>query len=106
VDVYGASTKGNILLQVLDVGPGTIRQAIDRSPAKWGRYTVTGIPIVGEEQGKVDLAAAWLVPIWQFRESVLLREQDYLAQGGTLIFPLPVCEIIRRTWGDWDRRKA
>lgn len=98
VDVYGASTKGNILLQVLGLGPTEIRQAIDRSPEKHGRLTVTGIPIVGEEQAKADPAPVWLCPIWQFRESVLRREVWYLERGGTIIFPLPQCEIVREGW--------
>lgn len=99
IDVYGASTKGNILLQVLGIGPALVRQAIDRSPAKAGCYTLTGIPIVDEaalEPGaEADL---WLCPIWQFRESVLRRNRWFLDGGGTILFPLPACEIVQQTW--------
>jgi hypothetical protein len=95
IDLYGASTKGNILLQVLGLGPAEIRQAIDRSPAKDGYYTITGIPIVLEEQGRGAPADVWLCPIWQFRESVLARETAYLAQGGTIVFPLPQVEVVQ-----------
>jgi len=98
VDVYGASTKGNILLQVLNLGPRQVRQAIDRDPLKCGHYTITGIPIVGEEQAKVEPADLWLIPVWQFRESALQREAWYLEQGGRMIFPLPVVEIVAETW--------
>lgn len=98
VDVYGASTKGNILLQVLGVGPERIRQAIDRSSAKHGHYTITGIPIVGEAQAREDPAQLWLIPIWQFRSSVLKREQWYLERGGRMIFPLPAVEIVAADW--------
>lgn len=99
VDVYGASTKGNVLLQVLGIGPSQIRRAIDRSPEKEGSMTITGIPIVGETEGREDPAPMWLSPIWQFRESVLARERWFLEQGGTIVFPLPQVEIVRRTWG-------
>lgn len=98
VDIYGASTKGNILLQVLGVGPKQARQAIDRSPQKDGLLTITGIPIVGEEKGREEPADLWLSPIWQFRESVLKREAWYLAQGGTIIFPLPQVEVVKADW--------
>lgn len=98
IDVYGASTKGNTLLQVLDVGPGMVRQAIDRSPQKTGLLTITGIPIVGEEQGRQEPADLWLSPIWQFRESVLRREAWYLEQGGTILFPLPHTEVVKAGW--------
>lgn len=96
VDLYGASTKGNILLQVAGLGPEQIRQAIDRDPTKDGRYTVTGIPI-GDEEATKDgpPAMARLIPIWQFRPSVLERNQAYLARGGSLIFPLPRVEIVQ-----------
>ena len=98
VDVYGASTKGNILLQVLGLGPEQIRYAIDRSPEKHGLLTITGIPIVGEETAHLGPADIWLCPIWQFRESVLRREAWYLEQGGTILFPLPAVEIVRASW--------
>lgn len=98
VDCLGASTKGNILLQVLDIGPKQIRQAIERDPQKFGQFTLTGIPIVGEEQGRVEPADLWLVPIWQFRESALKREAWYLQQGGRMIFPLPVVDIVAESW--------
>lgn len=96
VDVYGASTKGNILLQVLELGPKQIRQAIDRSPEKVGTLTMTGIPVVSEAQGRADPAGLWLTPIWQFRESMMRREQWYLEQGGTMLFPLPRVEVVRQ----------
>jgi hypothetical protein len=95
VDVYGASTKGNILLQVLGVGPAQVRQAIDRSPEKVGRYTITGIPIVSEETARIEPADLWLCPIWQFKDYMLQRERWYLEQGGVILFPLPHVEVVR-----------
>jgi NDP-4-keto-2,6-dideoxyhexose 3-C-methyltransferase len=94
VDAYGASTKFNTLLQYCGLGPDVIRQAIERSPEKWGRATATGIPIVSEDAGRADPASAWLVGIWQFRAAILQREAGYLGQGGRLIFPLPVVDVI------------
>lgn len=89
IDGYGASTKGNTLLQVFGLGPGNIRQIAERSPAKVGKVTVTGIPIVSEEAWRVDPAPLTLSLIWQFRQHTLRREAAYLQQGGAFLFPLP-----------------
>ncbi len=94
IDLYGASTKGNTLLQVCDLGPKDIRQAWERSPEKWGRKTVTGIPIVSEESGRANPPAMLFVGIWQFRDAIIRREAAYLAQGGKLLFPLQRVEVI------------
>lgn len=95
VDVYGASTKGNTLLQTCQFDGRIIRQAWERSPEKVGRYVgVTGIPIVSEAEGRQDPPTALLVLPWGFRDSFLAREQEYLAGGGRLIFPLPVVEVV------------
>ena len=99
VDVYGASTKGNTTLQFLRFDSRFIHQAVDRSPAKWGRYTVgTRIPIVSEEHWRGGNASDHaLVLIWQFRGQVIEREIEYLKAGGKFIFPMPMPEIVSGT---------
>ena len=95
VDVYGASTKFNTIAQCCGIGPDVVRQAWERSPAKFGLHTVTGIPIVNEIEGRLDPPDALLVGIWQFRESILRRESRYLSNNRAMIFPLPHVEIVR-----------
>lgn len=95
VDVYGASTKFSTLAQWCRLG-GSLRQAWERSPAKFGRRTPgTNIPIVDEVVGRLDPPDALLLGIWQFRDAVLRRERQYLDQGGTVLVPLPVVDIVR-----------
>lgn len=94
LDLYGASTKANTLLQYCDLGPGLIRAAWERSLEKVGRQTATGIPIVSEATGRRDPPAVLLVGIWQFREGILQREAEYLAGGGQLLFPLPAVDLV------------
>lgn len=94
IDLYGASTKGNTLLQYCGLGPGEIRQAWERSEPKWGRQTVTGIPIVSEDAGRANPPDLLLCGIWQFREAVLRREAAYLQAGGTMLFPLPRVDVV------------
>lgn len=94
IDLYGASTKFNTLAQYCGLDGTVIRQAWERSPEKWGRQTITGIPIVSEDQGRRDPPAALLAGIWQFRDAILEREAAYLQAGGTIVFPLPSVDII------------
>ncbi len=89
-DAYGASTKGNTLLQYLGLGNGFIDRIVERSPAKFGKVTAgTRVPIISEEEWRKDPAAVTLVPIWQFRDGIVKREATYIKDGGTLVFPLP-----------------
>jgi NDP-4-keto-2,6-dideoxyhexose 3-C-methyltransferase len=94
VDVYGASTKFNTLSQYCGLDWTNIRHAVERSEEKWGRTTVTGIPIVSEELWREDPPPTTLIGIWQFRDQIMLRESGYLADGGAFICPLPRPEVI------------
>jgi NDP-4-keto-2,6-dideoxyhexose 3-C-methyltransferase len=93
VDLLGASTKGNTLLQLAALGPAQIRQAWERHPLKVGRQTITGIPIVAEETGRQDPPDLLVCPIWQFRDALIEREHEYLLRGGKIYFPLPAGEL-------------
>lgn len=95
IDLYGASTKANTLLQVCGLDRQWLRQAWERSPEKVGLRTAgTDIPIVDEETGRADPPDALLVGIYQYRDLVLGREAAYLEHGGTVIFPLPAVDIV------------
>jgi len=95
LDLYGASTKGNTLLQWCQLDASKIRQAWERSPAKFGLRTPgSNIPIIDETLGRLHQPDALLAVIWQFRASILAREAAYLKSGGRIIFPLPQVEIV------------
>ena len=88
--VYGASTKGNILLQFCNIDHTLITAAADRNPEKWGRRTPgTNIPIISEEEARKAKPDYFLVLPWHFRQEFIEREAGFLAQGGKFIFPLP-----------------
>jgi hypothetical protein len=87
---YGASTKGNTLLQYYGIGPHYVQAIADRNPDKWGKKTVgSGIPIVSEAEWREANAPYTLVLPWHFIDTFKVREQEYLARGGTFILPLP-----------------
>ena len=92
---YGASTKGNVLLQFCGFSSLDIEAIAEVNPEKFGRFTPgTGIPIVSEAEAKAMQPDYLLVLPWHFKDSIIVREQEYLADGGKMIFPLPEIEIV------------
>lgn len=95
IHLYGASTKGNVLLQFFNIGNDIIDAAADRNPDKWGKRTPgTNIPIISENQSRKSKPDYYLVLPWYFKKEFIQREQEFLRKGGKLIFPLPKLEII------------
>lgn len=93
--VYGASTRGNTLLQYFDLNKKLIPYAVERNPEKWGKIIASvGIPIIPEEQARKEMPDYMLVLPWFFKEEFLKRETEYLKKGGHFIFPLPRFEIV------------
>ncbi len=92
---YGASTKGNVLLQFCRFGPDEIPAIAEVNPEKFGAYTPgTFIPIISEAEAKAMRPDYFLVLPWHFKANIVEREKEYLAAGGKLIFPLPEIEIV------------
>src|SRR3990167_8123827 len=95
VYLYGASTRGNSLIQACGLNNKLIKAAVERNPEKWGkRIASLDIQIISEEQARKEKPDYMLVCPWFFKEEFLKREQVYLKQGGHFIFPLPQFEVI------------
>lgn len=92
--IYGASTKGNCLLQYADLGESQIQYAVERNPDKIGKMTSTGIRIIGEEDMRKSPPEYLLVLPWHFKREIIERERGFLENGGQLIFPFPHFEIV------------
>jgi NDP-4-keto-2,6-dideoxyhexose 3-C-methyltransferase len=94
---YGASTKGNVLLQFCNITPKQLPCIAEVNPDKFGCFTPnTGIPIVSEQEAKRMNPDALLVLPWHFRSFIVRREADFLASGHRLIFPLPAIDTVCR----------
>jgi hypothetical protein len=92
---YGASTKGNVVLQFCGFTKDDIPAIAEVNPEKFGRVTPgTHIPIVSEADAHAMKPDYYLVLPWHFKEGILRREKEYLASGGKFIFPFPEIEII------------
>ena len=95
VYLYGASTRGNTLLQYFKLNNKLIKKAVERNPEKWGKIIASvGIPIISEAEARKDKPDYMLVLPWFFKKEFLKREKRYLDNGGHFIFPLPKLEVI------------
>ena len=95
VYVYGASTKGNVILQYFGLDNKLITAAAERSPEKWGKYTIgTWIPIVSEDEAREAQPDYFLVLPWAFFDEFYEREKEWREKGGKFIIPLPEFRVV------------
>ena len=92
---YGASTKGNILLQFCKIGNKEIDFIADRNSLKFNLFTPgTKIKIISEKESRSIKPNYYLVLPWHFKKEILKREIKIRKKGLKFIFPLPKIEII------------
>lgn len=97
VHIYGASTKGNTILQWCGINHSTVDYAADRNPDKHGAHTLgTDIPIISEAESRAMKPDYYLVLPWHFKKEFLEREKESLDRGIGMIFPLPTVEVVKR----------
>ena len=94
--LYGASTKGNTVLQYYGLNNKKIPIGAERSPEKWGKYTIgTGIKIVKEETARSLKPDYFFVTPWGFIKEFVKREKKWLKKGGAFILPFPKFKLIK-----------
>lgn len=92
---YGASTKGNTLLQYFNLDSSLIAGAAERNPDKYGKKTVgTMIPILSEDEARSRRPDYFLVLPWHFLKGFLKQERRFFKAGGRFIVPLPEVRIL------------
>lgn len=95
IAAYGASTKGNVLLQFCGLTQKDIVFAAEINEEKWGSFCPgTKIPIVSEDEAHAHPPDIYLVLPWHFRRHILAKERSFLKRGGSLLFPWPKIELI------------
>jgi hypothetical protein len=95
IHIYGASTKGNTILQWCGIDNRIIDFASERNPEKFGAFTLgTDIPIISEAESRAMKPDYYLVLPWHFKSEFVEREREALEQGTGFIFPLPTIEIV------------
>lgn len=94
---YGASTKGNVLIQYCGLNTDLIACIAEVNPDKFGARTPgSRIPIVSEAEARAMKPDYFLVFPWHFKAGIVQREQEFLALGGHLIFPLPRLDVVSK----------
>ncbi len=97
IHIYGASTKGNTILQFCGIDYKIIDFAAERNPDKYGARTLgTDIPIISEEESRALNPDYYLVLPWHFKEEFIEREKETIERGIGFIFPLPEVTIVRK----------
>jgi NDP-4-keto-2,6-dideoxyhexose 3-C-methyltransferase len=92
---YGASTKGNVILQYCNITSDLMPFVAEVNQEKFGRFTPgTKIPIISEAEAKKLKPDFLFVLPWHFKESIIIREREFMKEGGHLAFPLPYLEVI------------
>ena len=93
--LYGASTKGNTVLQYYGLNSKKISFAAERSPEKWGKFTIgTGIKIVSEQKARKLNPDYFFVTPWGFIKEFIKREKKWLKKGGKFIIPFPKFKLV------------
>jgi len=93
--IYGASTKGNTIMQFCDIGPDSIEAAADSNPFKFGKYMVgSDIPIVNESKMRQKKPDYLLALPYSFVDAFKKREKELVESGTKFIVPLPEVKII------------
>ena len=94
IHAYGASTKGNVLLQYFGIDNRFIDYVSERNPLKYNLYTPgTSIKIISESDSRGLKPDYYLVLPWHFKKEILKREKKIRLNGTKFIFPLPKIEL-------------
>ena len=94
--LYGASTKGNTLLQYYGLTNKEIPFAAERTKTKWGKYTVgSGVKILSENKARKLNPDYFFVMPYGFINEFVKREKKWLKSGGKFILPYPKFKIVR-----------
>ncbi len=97
IHAYGASTKGNTILQYAGIDHTLVPYAADRNPDKHGSETIgTKIPIISEAESRELEPDYYLALPWHFLDEFLDREREFLDRGGQFIVPMPEVRLVSR----------
>ena len=92
---YGASTKGNVILNYCGITNKSISYICDANQSKKGKFTPgSHIRIISKKKMRKLKPKYLLVLIWSFRKEVIKQEEKFIKNGGKLIFPLPVFHVV------------
>jgi NDP-4-keto-2,6-dideoxyhexose 3-C-methyltransferase len=96
VILYGASTKGNTLLQYYNIDKDLIKFAAERSSYKWGKFTVgSGLEIISENYSRKLKPDYFFVMPYGFIKEFIKREKQWIKRGGKFLLPYPKFSVVK-----------
>ena len=91
----GASTKGNVLLQLCEIDKKLLPYISERNPFKVGLRTLgTDMQLISEEEARRKKPSCVFVIPWNFKSEIVEREKEYIEQGGKMLFIMPYPYVL------------
>lgn len=95
IAAYGASAKGNVLLNYCGFGPEIVDYIVDDTPAKQGKFSPgNGIPIVSRDHLFRHPPDYLLLLAWNFSEELMANLPDFQKNGGRFVLPIPALRVV------------
>ena len=93
--MYGASTKGNIILSYCNLDSSKFKFALDVNKEKNNRYTPGSNILIINDINRINLSnCIFFVNIWHFKKFIIKKEKKLLKLGVKFLFPIPTPHII------------
>ena len=91
----GASTKGNVLLQICEITKKMLPYISERNPEKQGLRTLgVDMELISEERARALKPSCIVVIPWNFKAEIVDRERAYLEAGGKFLFIMPYPYVL------------
>ncbi len=92
---FGAPAKATTLMYQFGINKEYIDFIVDDSPLKQGLYSPgLKIPVMSSDAIKLKSPDYLIILAWNFSESIIKKNSDFIKQGGKFIVPLPNLSII------------
>ena len=96
IAAYGAAAKGATLLNYCGLDTTQIDFVVDRNVNKQGKFMPGAkLPILEPEALVERQPDFTLMLAWNFAEEIIAQQEQYLAQGGRFIVPVPEPRIVQ-----------
>ena len=97
ISIYGASGKGQALLQYCNINEKMIDKVYDKSKLKNKRYTPgSGILIENPIKIRKEKIDFLLLMAWNIKDEIIKQEMKFIKKGGRFILPFPQPKIIKK----------
>jgi SAM-dependent methyltransferase len=98
IGTYGASAKGNTLLNYYNIKYPKITYAFDSTSIKINKYLPgTNVPVISSDSKLKYRCNYIIITAWNFAKTIIQKETDFLKKGGKFIIPNPLKIVSFKT---------